>query len=101
MNSKTKQGRNVKIIRGSMEPYYDGWKWQIECTNEDSEKFGTVTTYRTNREGDGLWRCGSYEGQWAHNYEDKQVLGTLQFSLPEDYDKARRKIRSVMSNWWS
>lgn len=83
----------IRIVRGSLKEYGEaGWTWQIQETNNVLEETKTAT-YRTNREGDGLWVCGSYEGQWAGNYEDKQIRGTSQFTVSKDYERARRQIR--------
>ena len=58
-----------------------GWQWLVNGA-----------AYRTNGNGDGLWKVGSYEGQWADNYQDKQVSGTCQFSLPQSKNAARSKL---------
>lgn len=44
-----------------------GWEWNV--TDQD----GKTTTYRTNKRGDGLWH--------EDIYDDRQDLGTCQFSL--------------------
>ena len=75
-----------------MEQYGDrGWQWTQTNTNYIDER--VTTTYRTNREGGGLWAVGSYEGKWAHNYEDKQIRGTCQFSLSSNRRTAYGQIR--------
>jgi len=56
-----------------------GWQWLVDGK-----------PMRTNSEGEGLWSIGSYEGQWASNYEDRQTAGTMQFSLPSNNKNAAR-----------
>lgn len=76
-----------QIVRGSFQPYGNGWTWQIV----DDE--GKISTYRTNENGGGLWQCGTHTGVWAHNHEDKQITGTSQFSLPSLKESARRAVK--------
>jgi hypothetical protein len=67
----------------NLEPYMShGWQWDI----------GSVH-YRTNSGGEGLWKCGTYTGIWAGNYEDRQIVGTCQFELPSSRGAAYQRIR--------
>jgi hypothetical protein len=78
-------------ISVSMQEYGSGWRWTY--TAED-EVLGEMSgRMRTNPNGDGLWWVGTYEGVWAHNYEDNQILGTSQFWLPSERRAAYAKIR--------
>ena len=75
-----------------MEQYRDrGWQWTQTRTNYMDER--VTATFRTNRQGDGLWVVGTYQGQWAHNYEDKQIRGTCQFWLSGNRRTAYGQIR--------
>ena len=56
---------------------WGGWEWTTVS--------GDV--YRTNGEGEGLWKWTG-EGY-------AQLMGTCQFSLPEDRAKARKKLRRL------
>lgn len=38
-------------------------------------------TYRTNENGAGLWRVGTYSGPYASDYQDTQIRGTTEFAL--------------------
>ena len=81
---------NISI---KMEQFGDsGWEWTQSFTNPIDGLTATAA-YRTNGSGDGLWRIGSYEGQWAHNYEDRQLRGTCQFSLSSKRRTAYGQIR--------
>ena len=82
----------------NLRPYGEqGWIWDVGVENP-MNGFIEQTEYRTNSEGDGLWVCGSYEGKWANNYQDKQVAGTCQFSLPRNKRAARSKLYRQFRN---
>lgn len=68
----------------SMESYGDGWQWIIRVGQWNPYKQQVEAwnrPYRTNMNGNGLW------------HEERQILGTSQFSLPRDRSNARRKIK--------
>jgi hypothetical protein len=61
--------------------------------------------YRTNEYCEGLWYyCwnGGYDieddGTKSKSYEYKQILGTSQFSVPQSYSGAYKKIRRYFAN---
>ncbi len=58
---------------------WGGWMWteRDECQ------------YRTDTVGEGLWKRTDRDREW------KQILGTSQFSLPEDRQAALRKLRRM------
>ena len=67
-----------------------GWAW-VQAEREWHTGRIVRESYRTNGNGDGLWRettnaYGSYEG-W------RQVVGTAQLSIPASSSAARRAIR--------
>ena len=68
----------------SLDEYGYGWSFSITYIDEYADKL-RFESYRTNAEGDGLWRY--------HGYEPKQILGTCQFSLPRTHRAAYAKIR--------
>ena len=58
---------------------WGGWLWYTPLG----------TGYRTNGEGEGLWRRASSGADW------QQVAGTCQFSLPRGRREAIRSIRAA------
>lgn len=62
-----------------------GWTWTARVTNVDGAV--SETTFRTNREGQGLWRVGALD--------DQQVSGTAQFSLPAERAAVIRRLLSA------
>ena len=68
-----------------------GWQWKVAVT-EPWDDEPVEAEYRTNVAGDGLWRCGTYQGECSDNYQDKQIQGTCQFSLPAKERAARSKL---------
>lgn len=62
----------------------EGWTWHMTAT---SRYDGTLVEWRarTNGRGDGMWS--------VREYEDKQVLGTCQFSLPFNRGAAYSRLR--------
>lgn len=55
---------------------FGGWEWMTE----------EGVRYRTNSEGDGLWRWLPGRSEWS------QVTGTRQFSLSPERQKALREL---------
>ena len=58
---------------------WGGWRWELSD--------GRV--YRTNGEGEGLWRWNESRAEW------QQIRGTCQFSLPADREQARVEIERM------
>ena len=61
--------------------------------------------YRTNENGAGLWRVGTYSGPYASDYQDTQIRGTAEFALmtfgttePDDDDYAR--VQKVLNTYF-
>jgi len=81
----------MHTIQIGLSPYgVTGWQWIQYFTDPLGER--TRGGYRTNQHGAGLWRV--YETQ------DKQILGTCQFSLSASHKNAYQQIRRwiVQSN---
>jgi hypothetical protein len=55
---------------------WGGWEWDTKDGR----------TYRTNAEGEGLWRWMEQAGEY------RQVQGTCQFALSEDRETALREL---------
>lgn len=71
----------AKVSIKNLERYGDsGWEWTEVVENGFTDDTTRVNCH-TNRAGKGLW------------YDDRQVLGTCQFSLPRDRQAAYSKIR--------
>ena len=62
---------------GIMVRLFGGWEWTAENGN----------LYRTNGEGEGLWRWSDQRAEW------QQTRGTCQFCLPENRRRAIQKLR--------
>lgn len=71
-----------------VEPYEDGWKWTIVSTDDD---WTGRSRYRTNNEGEGLFRWSDIDCCW------KQGQGTLQFNLHKV--RADRAAEDIMKAW--
>jgi hypothetical protein len=68
-------------------PYGLGWVWQAK---EEDENLNPIHVgYRTNRDGEGLWKY-AISGMGAG-----QLLGTTQFSLPRDRAGALRALKKI------
>jgi len=62
-----------------------GWSWdQVVVDPAGIEHKGT---YKTNLVGEGLWRWGNSE---------KQIRGTMQFTLSRDRKQAYQQIRRYL-----
>ena len=72
--------------------YGNGWKWTVSAYDWGLGRVADQE-YRTDRHGEGLWAVGSYTGNWADNYQDKQILGTCQFILNGSRKRVYGKIR--------
>lgn len=57
-----------------------GWQWDVVYDDR-------TVSYRTNREGEGLWVYSDLRDEW------KQVRGTCQFSLKSNRRSAMAAIR--------
>ena len=81
----TGPAQDVKMVRPSITKLSQhgsaGWQWEVDGK-----------PMRTDRMGNGLWHVGSYAGRHAANYQDKQVQGTSQFSLPLNKAAARAQL---------
>jgi hypothetical protein len=62
--------------------YGNGWKWT------EKNRDGHGATYRTDRDGAGLFQLKINNGQERWN----QIKGTSQFSLPSNRARAMSKI---------
>ena len=67
---------------------FDG-KVIFRVSDEDSN-----TAYRTNSDGEGLWKYNENTGEW------KQIVGTCQFNLLQKTDSGKRKaIKRFFEEW--
>lgn len=74
------------IVQGTLKPYGDtGWQWEIAHLDDITGDVTARREYRTNAQGEGLWEY--------RRGEARQIAGTCQFSLPNDKNAARRRIR--------
>lgn len=73
-----------------------GYCWTVIYHPDFGDDDDVVMTYRTNEAGRGLWACGSYTGNDAHNYEDKQIEGTCQFDLIDHESDLRLPLNAVL-----
>jgi hypothetical protein len=88
---KNSYGEVVRYVRNVSTFQEHGIQWEERAADET-----TWTPYRTNREGEGLWR-ETYNGTGLYGW--RQVVGTAQWSLPSDPTKARRRLtRTVRSD---
>ena len=69
---KPAKGTGIKVR------VWGGWKWE-----QDGRE------YRTNGEGEGLWRWMGNSAEW------KQVRGTCEFGLPENKAKAIKALAKL------
>lgn len=65
----------------------DEGRWLWEVANED----GSVSEFRTDANGEGLWQWGVWGGDISPTW--KQHLGHLQFSLPDSLPAALAKVK--------
>lgn len=70
-----------------------GWQWEAEWPPAVAGLDPRISCCRTNEEGDGLFGQGS-DGTWG------QSLGTLQFQLPDDEERALGAIRQHYAGRW-
>ena len=61
-----------------------GWKWDVIIDGETG-------TYRTNKNGEGVWE--------KQGNEFKQIIGNTQFDLPRTKNSARSKLYRVCKDW--
>jgi hypothetical protein len=69
----------------------EGWSW-----------VALGSRWRTNQDGEGLWRWAVSSATWENYYEWKQVLGTGQFSIrrgSQSRPAVRARIRTRFAKY--